>query len=90
MASTGVDPRTLCLEFDIHHTTLRAIQSGYANYKRYGGNEKIWTRYFEQHAHARPPPPDGSRRIALPYLVLGIIGRPGDYRSGGEWADTGC
>jgi hypothetical protein len=39
MTSTGVDPRTLCLEFDIQHTTLRAIQSGYANYKRHGGNE---------------------------------------------------
>jgi len=35
----GADPVTLCREFKIAPVTLRATLGGYANYKRYGGNE---------------------------------------------------
>ena len=39
MAREEVDPVTLCRGFKIAPVTLRATLGGYANYKRYGGNE---------------------------------------------------
>lgn len=39
MVREEVDPVTLCRGFKIAPVTLRATLVGYADYKRYGGNE---------------------------------------------------
>jgi hypothetical protein len=49
MARTGVCPRNLCEEFGIQAANLRAIVSGYANYKKYNGSEKVWGKHFEKY-----------------------------------------
>lgn len=49
MALDGIDPVTLCREFQISPVTLRATLCGYSCYKRYGGTEKIWKAYYAQH-----------------------------------------
>jgi predicted PolB exonuclease-like 3'-5' exonuclease len=40
---------TLCQEFKIAPVTLRATLCGYANYKRYGGKQKVWSAYYAQY-----------------------------------------